>query len=121
MASTGNAVPVLPMPSHEQQQRLDALKTQIASTLAALPEKDLLAQRNEWQKTALASLPEPTREGLTAYYPFDGDLTDASGFHHDAKAVRGEVVFDDGAIAKDGELQPRNAGGLRQHRRFRSE
>ena len=103
----GNAVPVLPMPSHEQQQRLDALKTQIASTLEALPEKDLLAQRNEWQKTALASLPEPTHEGLTAYYPFDGDLTDASGFHHDAKAVRGEVVFNgDGAIAKSGDFSP---------------
>src|ERR1035437_182816 len=94
------------MPSHEQQQRLETLKTQIASTLVALPEKDLLAQRNEWQKTALASLPEPTREGLTAYYPFDGDLADASGFHHDAKAVRGEVVFDDGAIAKDGNFSP---------------
>jgi hypothetical protein len=104
---TGNAVPVLPLPSHEQQLRLEALKTQIASTLEALPEKDLLAQRNEWQKTALASLPEPTREGLTAYYPFDGDLTDASGFHHDAKAVRGEVLFnDDGAIAKSGDFSP---------------
>ena len=102
----GNAVPVLPMPSHEQQLRLDTLKTQIASTLAALPEKDLLVQRNEWQKTALAILPEPTHEGLTAYYPFDGDLTDASGFHHDAKAVRGEVVFDDGAVAKDGSFSP---------------
>jgi hypothetical protein len=103
----GNAVPVLPMPSHEQQQRLDALKTQIAGTLAALPEKDLLAQRNEWQKTALASLPEPTHEGLAAYYPFDGDLTDASGFHHDGKAVRGEVVFNDGgAVVKSGEFSP---------------
>ena len=30
---TGNAVPVLPMPSHEQQQQLDALKAQIAGTL----------------------------------------------------------------------------------------
>ena len=102
----GNAAPFLPMPSHEQQQQLESLKTQIASTLAALPEKDLLAQRNEWQKTALASLPEPTHEGLTAYYAFDGDLTDASGFHHDAKAVRGEVVFDDGAVAKDGNFSP---------------
>jgi len=100
-------VPVLPMPSHEQQQRLDALKTQIASTVAALPEKDLLAQRNEWQKTALTSLPEPTHEGLAAYYPFDGDLADASGFHHDAKAVRGEVVFNDGgAVVKSGEFSP---------------
>ncbi len=102
----GNAVPVLPMPSHEQQQRLDTLKAQIASTLNELPEDELLAQRNEWQKTALASLPEPTREGLTAYYPFDGDLKDASGFHHDAKSVRGELVFDDGAVAKAGNFSP---------------
>ncbi len=104
---TGNAVPVLPMPSHDQQERLDTLNAQIASTRVALPEKDLLAQRNDWQKTALASLPEPSRQGLSAYYPFDGDLTDASGFHHDAKAVRGEVVFDDdGAVGRDGEFSP---------------
>ena len=103
---TGNAVPVLPMPSHEQQQQLDALKTQIASTLAALPEKEILAQRNDWQKSALASLPEPTREGLTAYYPFDGDLTDASGFHHDGKAVRGEVVYEEAAVAKGADFSP---------------
>ena len=71
-----------------------------------MPEKDFLAQRNEWQTTALASLPEPTGDGLTAYYPFDGDLTDASGFHHDAKAVRAEVAFDHGAVAKDGNFSP---------------
>ena len=102
----GNAVPVLPLPSHEQQQRLDSLKTQIAGIMAALPEKQLVAQRNEWQKNALASLPDPTHKGLTAYYTFDTDLTDASGGHHDGKAVRGEVVYDDGAIGKAGYFSP---------------
>ncbi len=97
---TGNAVPVLPMPSHAQQQQLDSLKTQIAGTLATLPEKEILAQRNDWQRSAFASLPEPTREGLAAYYPFDGDLTDASGFHQDGKAVRGEVVYEEARVAK---------------------
>ena len=103
---TGNAVPVLPLPSHDQQQRLENLKTQIASTLAALPEKEILAQRNEWQKSALASLPEPTRQGLTAYYPFDSDLTDASGNHHDAKAVRGDVVYDEASVSKGAGFSP---------------
>jgi hypothetical protein len=88
------------MPSHEQQQQLDTLKSQIASTLAALPEKEILAQRNEWQKSALASIPEPSREGLTAYYPFDGNLTDVSGGHHDGEVVLGDVFFDDGSIGK---------------------
>ena len=94
------------MPSHEQQQQLDELKSQIASTLAALPEKDVLAQRNDWQKSALASFPEPTREGLTAYYPLDSDLKDASGFHLDGKAVRGEVVYEEGAVAKGADFSP---------------
>jgi hypothetical protein len=103
---TGNAVPVLPMPSHEQQQRVDSLKAQIAATLAQLPEKDVLAQRNEWQKSALASLPEPSTKGLTAYYPLDEDLKDASGFHHDAKVVRGEVIFDEAVVGKGAEFSP---------------
>ena len=120
----GNAVPVLPLASHEQQQQLDSLKAQIATTLAALPEKKLLALRNEWQTTALASLPEPGHEGLTAYYPMDADLADASGSHHDGKAVRGQVVFDDGTIGKAGVFSPEttvsfgNAGDFDRTRPF---
>ncbi|MGA2987368.1 MAG: DUF1553 domain-containing protein [Terriglobia bacterium] len=96
----GNAVPVLPLPSPDQEEKLESLKTQIARTLAALPEKEILAQRNEWQKSALASIPEPSRQGLTAYYPFDGDVADASGGHHDGKVVRGEVVYEGGSVGK---------------------
>jgi hypothetical protein len=103
---TGNAVPVLPMPSHDQQQQLESLKTKIASTLTTLPEKEILAQRNDWQKSALASLPEPTNEGLTAYFPLDNDLIDASGLHHDSKAVRGEVVYEEAAVAKGADFSP---------------
>ena len=97
---TGNAVPVLPLPSHAQEQQLDGLKSQIAGTLAALPEKDILAERNAWQKSALASIPEPSPEGLTAYYPFDGNLTDASGSHYEGKIVHGDVYYDYGSIDK---------------------
>ena len=43
---------------------------------------------------------------MTAYYPFDGDLTDASGGHHDGKAVRGEVVYEDGSVAKAADFSP---------------
>jgi len=102
----GNAVPVLPMPSHPQQEQLEQLKTQIAATLATLPEKEILAQRNEWQKSALTSLAEPSREGLTAYFPFDGDLKDASQGHHDAQAVRGEAVFEEAIVAKGADFSP---------------
>ncbi len=102
----GNAVPVLPMPSHAQQQQLEEVKTQIAATLATLSEKEILAQRNEWQKLALASIAEPTREGLTAYFPFDGDLRDASGGHHDATPVRGEAVYEEAIVATGADFSP---------------
>ena len=121
---TGNAVPVLPMPSHAQQQQMDELKAKIATTLATLPEKDVLAQRNDWQKTALASFPEPTREGLVAYYPLDSDLNDASGSHIDGKPVRGEVVYDEGAVSKAAEFSPEtqvsfgNAGDFERAKPF---
>ncbi len=101
---TGNAVPVLSLPSPEQQRQLHALNSQIASTLAAIPEKGMVVLRNEWQKTRLASMPEPPREGLMAHYPFDADLADASGQHHDGKAVRGEVVYVDGSVGKGAEF-----------------
>ncbi len=102
----GNAVPVLPMPSHDQSQEQAELNTKIANTLAALPEKDIIAQRNEWQKTALASLPEPPQNGLIAYYPLDSDLADASGSHHDGKTVHGEVGFDEAAVGKGAVFTP---------------
>ena len=100
----GNADPVLPLPTAAQQKQLDELNGQLAGTLAALPEKDILAQRNEWQKTALAGIPEPSQEGLIAHYPLEGDLADTSGQHHDGKAVRGDVVYDDGKMGKAAEF-----------------
>ena len=110
----GNADPVLPLPTAEQQHHLDELNGQIASTLAALPEKDMVALRNDWQKSALAGLPEPSSDGLIAYYPLDGSLADASGQHHEGKAVRGDVVYDEGTVGKaaefSGETQVNFAG-----------
>ena len=100
----GNADPVLPLPTAAQQQQHDELNNRLTTTLAALPEKDILAQRNEWQKTALAGIPEPSQEGLIAYYPLESDLLDASGHHHDGKIVRGGVVYDEGKVGKAAEF-----------------
>ena len=100
----GNADPVLPLPTAAQQQQLDKLNGQLTSTLAGLPEKDIVAQRNGWQKTALAGIAEPSQEGLIAYYPLEGGLADASGQHHDGNAVRGGVVYDEGKVGKAAEF-----------------
>ena len=99
----GNADPVLPLPTPEQKRQMDDLNRQIASVLTAMPEKEVLALRNEWQKTRITTLPEPPSEGLAAHYAFNGNLSDAVS-HHEGKLVRGEVVYGDGPAGKAAEF-----------------
>ena len=118
----GNADPMLPLPTAAQQHQLDQLDGQITGTLAQLPEKEMVASRNAWQTSA--SISEPSSEGLIAYYPLDGSLTDASGQHHDGNAVRGEVIYDEGSVGRaaefSGETQVNfgNAGDFDRGDRF---
>ncbi len=109
----GNAVPVLSLPTPEQQQQLDDLKRKIAAALTAMPEKDVLALRNEWQKTRLATLPEPPRDALATHYLFNGDLSDAFS-HHDGKLVRGEITYEDGPAGKAAEFRGESEASLGQ-------
>ncbi len=99
----GNADPVLQLPTPEQQRRVDELNQQIADVLAAMPEKEILALRNEWQKTRLATLPEPPSDGLLTHHSFNSDLLDAFSKHH-GKLVRGEVLYEDGPTGKAAEF-----------------
>lgn len=99
----GNADPVLQLPTPEQKRKVDELKQQIAEVLNAMPEKDMLALRNEWQKTRLASLPEPPDEGLATHYAFNSDLSDVLA-KHDGKLVRGEILYEDGPTGKAAEF-----------------
>jgi len=109
----GNAVPTLSLPTPEQQQQLDDLKRKIAAALTAMPEKDVLALRNEWQKTRLATLPEPTRDALATHYAFNGNLSDAFS-RHDGKLVRGEISYEDGPAGKAAEFRGESEASLGQ-------
>jgi hypothetical protein len=100
----GNAVPVLELPSPEQQRERDELNRQIAQTLDAIPEKDVLALENQWREKRAVSMPAPPQQGLLAHYEFEGNLKDTSGHGDDAKAARGDVVYDDGVVGKSAEL-----------------
>ena len=159
---TGNAAPVLELPTPAQQQEMDQLNRQIAETLAAIPEKEMVAQENQWRAAALSSAQEEKlnteaqrhrdekgesneetaclqassnsspclrasalessssnrhrslhsgpivnrqfSDALAARYEFEGTLADTSGHGLDAKATRGDVVYDDGAIGKAAEF-----------------
>jgi len=101
---SGNATPVLEMPTPEQQHQLADLDARIAATLAAIPEKDMVSHENDWRQGRLASMPAPPQDGLTAHYEFEGNLNDSSGHGLNAKTARGDVVYDDGAVGKAVEL-----------------
>jgi hypothetical protein len=102
---TGNAAPVLELPSPEQQRQRADLESELAKALDAIPEKRMVSLENEWRQKELASATaslsgnEPD-EGLTARYTFEGNLKDSSGHGLDARAARGDATYDDGAVGK---------------------
>ena len=101
---TGNAAPVLELPSREQERQRTDLDAQIAKTLATIPEKDMVARENEWRSNRFAAMPAPPDQGLAAHYEFEGNLRDTSGHGLDAKAARGDVVYQDGSVGKSAEF-----------------
>jgi hypothetical protein len=97
---TGNAAPVLDLPSPEQQRQRAELDTRTSETLRALPEKEILALQGQWEKTRLKTLPEAPRAGLLGHWEFDGHLADTSGNYHHGKTVRGELSYDEGPVGQ---------------------
>jgi hypothetical protein len=97
---TGNAEPMLPLPSTAQQEELGKVTRQIAGTQQALPEKELAALQSEWEKKAASAMPAAPRAGILAHYELDGHLADTSGLYHHGKIVRGEVSYAEGPVGR---------------------
>ncbi|MCS6861667.1 MAG: DUF1553 domain-containing protein [Abditibacteriales bacterium] len=71
----GNAVPFIKVPSHEQQEQLDAYARKIADLESALKARaaETVSAQAEWEKTALAALNQSPAAsvGLLAHYALD--------------------------------------------------
>ena len=123
---TGNAEPVLPLPTVDQQRRLDELTEAIASRDKQMDEKRIAEMQADWEKTA--QLPDATREGLAAHYEMDGSLADSSGHYLRGRVTRGEVTYaptgQDGAVngaaafSGETEVQIPQAGAFDRNDRF---
>ena len=90
---SGNAAPILEMPTAAQASEVAWLQQAIAGHEAALPEKETQPLLAAWTKTRLATLPAPPRDGLLAEYTFEEKLADSSGNHRDGKTIRGNTPF----------------------------
>jgi hypothetical protein len=95
----GNAIPVMTLPSNEQETRLAELKKAITASQHALPDFELGKLRLSWEETALKTIPAPPAEGLVAHYELDGDVHDTSGHYHHG-AVQGKISYADGRVGK---------------------
>jgi hypothetical protein len=100
---TGNAAPILEMPTAEQASEVAWLEQAIDDHKNALPKEETKPLRVAWEKTALSTLPEAPRDGLVAAYDFGGNVTDSSGNGRDARVTRGNATFaSDGPVASAG-------------------
>ncbi len=90
---SGNAAPILEMPTAAQASEVAWLQQSIAGHEAALSEKETQPLLAAWTKTRLATLPAPPRDGLLAEYTFEEKLADSSGNHREGKTIRGNTPF----------------------------
>ncbi len=96
----GNAQPVLELPSPELD-KLQAVKNAICEHETALPNKDDLdAMQAAWEKSALAAIPEPPREGLLAHYELDGNVADSSGHYRHGVVLHGDLTYSGGPAGR---------------------
>ncbi len=89
----GNAVPMLPLPDPDQQTDLAELDDAIRSVQADLPDGRIQRQVDAWERTATATIPHASRQGLEAHYELEGGFADSSGNYRHGRIMRGEPLF----------------------------
>jgi hypothetical protein len=97
---TGNAVPVLPLPTAEQQAKLDDLNAAIKARQTALADTVVAPLQREWERTVADKGPSRDAAGLTAHYELDGNFSDISGRYQHGRTIVGEPTFDPGQVGR---------------------
>ena len=144
----GNAAPVMLLPSHDQQVKLDELDAAIASKQAALADSIVAPLQSSWEETfgsessagvGVRPRSDPTgqelepkvkphdsepKEGLTAHYELDGSFSDVSGRYQNGRTIAGDPTFDAGQVGRaasfdgDTEVSFGNVGSFDRGDRF---
>ncbi|MEO7275813.1 MAG: DUF1553 domain-containing protein [Vicinamibacterales bacterium] len=126
---TGNAAPLMLLPSPDQQVRLDALEAAVTAKTSALSDAVVAPLQKAWEDSVsddavAATIQAVDRDGLVAHYELDGNFSDISGHHLQGKTVSGEPTFDGGQIGRavsfdgDTEVSFGNPGPLDRAERF---
>ncbi len=121
---TGNAAPLMLLPSAAQQKILDDLDAAIAEKEKALDDSVVAPLQAEWERGVSEQPTALFTNGLTAHFELDGSFSDISGKYQHGRTVSGEPTFDLGQIGRgvsfdgDTEVSFGNVGGFDRGDRF---
>jgi hypothetical protein len=96
----GNAVPILLLPTHEQETLLEELDVAIEARQIALEDSAVLPQQLAWEKSLDEGASPPPIPGLTAHYELDGNFSDISGRYQHGRTVVGDPTFEPGQMGR---------------------
>jgi mono/diheme cytochrome c family protein len=97
---TGNAMPVLALPTAEQQIKVDDLNAAIKAHQSQLSDAIVEPLQRDWERTVADKGPSRDAEGLSAHYELDGNFSDISGRYQHGRTITGEPTFDPGQVGR---------------------
>lgn len=97
---TGNAKPMLRLPTPEQKQREQELETAIQSREAALASAEVTDAMTAWRRGLTSKPAAVRRENLVAHFDLDGSLVDLSGAYQHGRTLKGDPSFGPGQVSR---------------------
>ena len=97
---TGNAMPVLELPTDAQKAQMEKLTAAIKDLEAKLDEKVVGPLEKQWETPMMGRIAESAQQGLAAQYELDGNFSDGSGNQRHGRLVTGDSAFGNGVIGR---------------------
>ena len=96
----GNAAPFLKLPSITQDTLEKEMTQAIAAREKQLEDAKVPQLMEEWEKTKLARIATPSREGLLAHYEMEGNFNESSGTYRHGRFLGSPPTANDGPIGQ---------------------
>jgi hypothetical protein len=100
----GNAAPFLKLPTDTQETLEKEMTQAIATREKQLEAAQVPQLMLEWEKTKLASMAAPSRQGLLAHYELEGNFNDATGAYRHGRYLGLAPTATDGPVGQAAQL-----------------
>ncbi len=101
---TGNAAPMLSLPTDAQKAKQQELTRAIQELTDALSDKNIAPLQQEWEKTLTRRMAVAAVNNITAHYDLDGSLADSSGHYRHGRTLNGDPTFGAGMVSRAASL-----------------